>query len=119
MMPLLLSIVVNDRRVKGLAVGKFGGVGRIGSGRQYLWSVIIGHVLWAHWQSNGSMETRAKTPIKIQVLFEMRVKAHVFAYTGTVICIGKVDVIPVNDVHVPTHKPHLQAKDGRVVTFKG
>jgi hypothetical protein len=49
----------------------------------------------------------------------MRVEAYVLAQTGPVIHIGKVDVVPMNNVHVPTHKPHLQMKDGRVVTLIG
>jgi hypothetical protein len=107
-MPLLLPVVVNNQREKGLAVDKFGGIKCIGSRKCYPWSAIIRHVLWAHWP-----------PIEIQVLFEMRVKAYILVQTRPIIHLSKVDVIPMNDAHVPTHKPHFQVKDGWVVTFIG
>jgi hypothetical protein len=45
--------------------------------------------------------------------------AEVGSQAGEIVSIGKEIVIAMDNVHIPAHEMHLQAKDGRVVAIVG
>ena len=48
------------------------------------------------------------------VVAEQSVVAQVGAKPREIVCIGKVDVVAMLDVHIPTHKAHLEAENSRI-----
>ena len=59
----------------------------------------------------------AEATIEVKVCFKQRVIAYVRAETGPVIGIGQVDVVLMDDVHVPTHQAHLKSKDRWIIVI--
>jgi hypothetical protein len=58
-----------------------------------------------------------KCPREVKVGFEEGVKAEISAKAQLIVCIGYVVIIPVDNVNIPSHQSHLQAKDGVVCTI--
>jgi hypothetical protein len=55
----------------------------------------------------------------LYIFLQEGIKAEVHTKSGKIICIGQAHIIAVLDYHISTHKPHLEAKDGRVPSIIG
>jgi hypothetical protein len=53
----------------------------------------------------------------LDVVAEQWIVAQIGAKPGEIIGVSKVDVIPMLDVHVPTHEAHLKTEDGWIYTI--
>jgi hypothetical protein len=49
----------------------------------------------------------------------MWIEADILPQTQPIISVRQVSVIPMNNGHIPAHKPHLQTKNGWVVPVIG
>jgi hypothetical protein len=93
-----------------------GGLLMSGRRRHNAWAAIVRHVLRQHREVGRGWEPLAEATIEVEVCLKQRVIAYVLAKTGPVIGVGQVDVVAMDYVHVPTHQPHLESKDCRVIT---
>ena len=50
----------------------------------------------------------------VNVVVEQWIIAQVGAKPGEIVHIGKVDVVAMLDVHIPTHEVHLKSENGRI-----
>ena len=38
---------------------------------------------------------------------------------GEIVCVGKVDIVAMLDIHIPAHEAHLKAENSRIFTVIG
>ncbi len=86
-------------------------------GRNNSRATIVRHVLGQHREVGWGWELFAEATIEVKVCFKQWVIAYVRSETGPVIGIGQVDVVAMDDVHVPTHQVHLKSKDRWIIAI--
>jgi hypothetical protein len=98
---MLAMVIVHQRRCYyGLTVVCIEGVVGIVL-LDYLRSTVIWHIFGFHRKGCGRGVLSAECDIKVG--FEERVKAKISAEARPIVCICYVVIIPVDNVHIPSH----------------
>ena len=80
-------------------------------------ATVIWHILRFHGQRRFRGVGAFNCIHTLDVVAEQWIVAQIGAKPGEIIGVGKVDVIPMLNVHVPTHEAHLKTEDGGIFTI--
>jgi hypothetical protein len=82
-------------------------------------ALIIRHMLGFHWKGRWWGVCLAEVADKMKIFAEGWVITQIGVKPGPKIGINEVVVYSMNDIHVPTHKVHLKAKDSLMGSVVG
>ena len=80
-------------------------------------ATVIWHILRLHGQRRFRGVGAFNRIHTLDVVAEQWIVAQIGAKPGEIIGVGEVYIIPMLDVHVPTHEAHLKTEDGWIFTI--